>query len=348
MQKLAENIVTIIKDYHNYCDFQFAPDHIINWANQFYETDREFILQEFLHLLNQGIYISELQARKLLVERIEKLSAQYGFSKQVSFLTNTEFLAIQPTDKSQGYLLKILDEELQKKYGIGLAQCGAASKKYVVYIDDVLATGGTVFNDCLGWLQSKATDAETNLDKVLSNEKVLIVTVFCLHNWANIKWRFRVALKNEGILKKIQLLSDYEIQNHPAFLNQRLNFTYPLAEQPQTVLDYFNNLNASSNASAAFRNVNKPLTETFFSSPANRIRFENILLQKGVELLQKAASLKPNHRPLGATFPSYKTLGTGTLFFTWRNISNTTPIVFWWKAGGWEPLFPLYRRGLVV
>jgi glutamate-1-semialdehyde aminotransferase len=71
IQKLTENIVAIIKDYHNYCGFQFTTDHIINWVNQFDESDREFILAELLHLLQQGIYISEEKAKQLLIARIE-------------------------------------------------------------------------------------------------------------------------------------------------------------------------------------------------------------------------------------------------------------------------------------
>ena len=63
----------------------------------------------------------------------------------------------------------------------------------------------------------------------------------------------------------------------------------------------------------------------------NRNKFEKIILDKGLELLQKVKKEKPDprKRPLGDTVKSHKTLGTGTLFFTWRNISNTCPIIFW-------------------
>jgi hypothetical protein len=97
----------------------------------------------------------------------------------------------------------------------------------------------------------------------------------------------------------------------------------------------------------AYRKNNIPIKEQFFSSKSNRIRFENIMLMKGIELLGGVKKLKINHRPLGVTNPTKKIFGTGTLFFTWRNISNTTPIVFWWKITGsdWYPLFPLINRG---
>jgi hypothetical protein len=346
LEKTIAEILSIISDYHNHRGFQFSVAHILSWSNQFKEGDREFILQELLHLLRQGIYISEKKGRTLLITRIETLSKRFGFAKPILFLANTEFLRLQSSGKSQDILLQLLNEELIEKYGMGLAQCGTISKKYAVYLDDVLATGNTIFGDLSDWLPIPAGDGESNLEKVIKREKILVVSVFCLHLWHTVDWRLKIKLGKDEILRKILYFRDYEIQNHPKFVNQRLNFAYPVAQQPQQVLDYLGGLDATAHEAVAFRKENLPTTETFYSSAANRIRFENILLHYGIELLGKAATLKPNHRPLGATFPSYKTFGTGTLFFTWRNISNTSPIVFWWEAGGWRPFFPLFGRGL--
>lgn len=348
MNQLAQNIVPIIKDYHNYLGFQFTEDYVINWANQFDEADREFVLQELLHLLNQPhIYISEDKARQLLIRRIERLSAIYGVSKTVSFLANADILSLQGETKSQTVLLKLLHEELQKKYGIGPAQCGTASKKYAVYIDDVLATGGSLYRDMNTWLPQKDSDGKTNLDKVVSGEIFLSISHFCSHNGNTTLWRLKEGFKKDAILKKLKCYCDYEIQNHLTFPNQKFNFTYPVASQDKEVTTYFNSLPeyAHKHEEKAFRKPDTPANETFFSSVENRVRFENILLAKGIELLNNAKYKHDNHRPLGATIPSYKILGTGTLFFTWRNISNTTPIVFWWSSPGWSPLFPLYKRG---
>ena len=348
MNLLAQHIVAIIKDYHNYLGFQFTEEHIINWVNQFDEADREFILQEFLHLLNQQlIYISEENAKLLLLRRIERLAVINGFSKTVSFLANVDILSLQDEDKSQTVLLRLLDEELQKKYGIGLAQCGTVSKKYAVYIDDVLATGGSVYRDMNKWLPIEDEEGKTNLDKIVSGETVLSISHFCNHNGNTTLWRLKEGFKKDAILKKVKCYCDYEIQNHLTFLNQRFNFTYPVANQDEFVSKYFDSLPeyAHKKEDKAFRNPDTPKNENFFSSPENRVRFENILLNKGIELLNNARSKQDNHRPLGATIPSYRILGTGTVFFTWRNISNTTPIVFWWKSADWSPLFPLYKRG---
>ena len=94
------------------------------------------------------------------------------------------------------------------------------------------------------------------------------------------------------------------------------------------------------NAHLAFRNPEYPKEEKFFSSEENRIRYENILLKKGIDIINDTDNLNVNTRPLGLTPPSHKTLGTGSHFFSWRNISNTSPLVFWWETNGWVPLFP--------
>lgn len=346
MNDLAEQISEILCDYHSHKGFNFDPKHVLNWVSQFPENDQKFLLTEFLHILKKGTYVNEQKARELLISNIEAMTVRFRFRKPIDFLANTTFLTLQPKGKSQDILLAILDEELQKKYGVSLKQCGSASERYSVYVDDILATGGTVFRDCVAWLALKNTDETTNLDRVISNKTTLIICVFCRHNWSSPNYRLKLHL-NKEIDSKILFHENYTVENHPNFPTSRFNFAYPTADQPDYVIQYWENLAATNKQESAFRKPLRPSRETFFSSAENRNRFENILLHKGIELLLKAQKLKPNHRPLGAVTPSYKTLGTGTLFFTWRNISNTTPIVFWWAApgAGWYPLFPLHQRG---
>lgn len=83
--------------------------------------------------------------------------------------------------------------------------------------------------------------------------------------------------------------------------------------------------------------------EEFFTSAENRVKLENIFLSKGIEILKRANVHKYNIRPLGFALPASKTFGFGALFFTWRNIPNNTPLVFWYRGGGFEPLFENVR-----
>ncbi|WP_462254195.1 phosphoribosyltransferase-like protein, partial [Ferruginibacter sp.] len=249
-----------------------------------------------------------------------------------------------------------LDDELQKRYQIELKNCGTKSKKYALYVDDILVSGNTIYNDLAGhkdyrteeyipgWLEFKNEDGLTNAQKVIAKEKIVIINVFCLHTWNDIEWRLKKKFGDE-IRNKIRYYYYYKVQNLRIFNNQKLNFAYPAPTDNENIKKYFNSINETSFGEVAFRKKGTPAVESFFSSPENRIRFENILLEEGVKLFDKVDKLKRVQRPLGITVPFHKTLGTGTLFFTWRNISNTTPIVFWWDNHGWYFLFELKNRG---
>ena len=69
-------------------------------------------------------------------------------------------------------------------------------------------------------------------------------------------------------------------------------------------------------------------------------RLERIFLEKGIEILDNTESkAKQQMRALGYSLPSYKDFGFGALCFTWRNVPNNTPLVFWYAGGGFYPLF---------
>jgi hypothetical protein len=170
-----------------------------------------------------------------------------------------------------------------------------------------------------------------------------------LHSWGFINSEFRLIKEfDENIRKRIKWFQCYEIQNQLKGHNQKLNLMIPVEEgQPKEVLAYLNSLEeATSNADRAFRKPTQPSKEELFSSPENRERIENIFLKKGVELLKGVKKLNVKQlRPLGYTVKSHKTFGLGTLFFTYRNIPNNCPIVFWWGSNNWQPLFILKNRG---
>lgn len=349
MEDLAKSIVDILYDYHNEHDFTFTTNHVLKWVSQFDENDQEFILKEFLHLLqNDGVYIDEKKARKLLITRIVHLSNRFKFKNPVEFLKNVEFVVMQQEPKSQWAILKMLEQELKCHFTIDFSHCGSVSKRFSIYLDDVIATGGRVYEDCKKWLEQVNDDNETNYQKVVEKNKILIVSVFCKHTWANTDWRLK-NIFGDKILNKIEYISDYYVYNHP-IKKQQFNFAYPINQNNLIVDKYLQQIEDKAkyknNKQHAFRNPSLPEKEVFFSSPENRVRFENILVMEGIKILGKTIGrLGPNHRPLGDGPPSFMTLGTGTFFFTWRNISNTSPLVFWWKAH-WFPLFPVIGRGV--
>jgi len=347
LEELIRDIFSIIHDYH--CDesAQLKEEDVANWINQFDEKDRAFFLQEFLHLLKQGIYISKEQAKIKLYDNLLILYKKLGYSDLSRFIKETRFFNIQKEGKSQPELLKILSSLLNEKNGLLLNPNGERLIKNYVYLDDIIATGKTVRKDLNNWLQEKDVDGVIFAEKVKMGAIQCVVSTFCSHTWAesNIHWIFKCNYGSEVFLKFPIFIASYNIENsvHPS---SHLNFAYPHYNK-EIAESYFSTLTGSYHEDKAFRAIGTPKTEVFYSTPANRERFENIMLSKGIGILEKVKQKNPAHRPLGATNPSNKTLGTGTLFFTWRNISNTCPLIFWWDnpSHGWKGLFPLKNRG---
>lgn len=349
MEALADSIIEIISDYQNEEGIQLTRQDVLNWAAQFDEPDREFVLTEFLHLLNQGIYVSRSRAKEMLYEHLVSWAQQWKYSNLTDFLKETSFLNMQKAGKSQPALIVLLKEILQEHNLLVFNEGVIPGFKNYIYFDDILATGNTIYNDTSAFLFVIAEDEKRFADLLLSDKIRFGVSVFCAQTWGLGKTQFRL-MKTFGdeIKSKIIFRRTYEIQNHPIFSNQLLNNIYPQLPQPSEVTIYLESLHAVKDAEFAFRGVNKPITEKFFSSPKNRVRFENIILQKGLQIIANIQSQpSPGLRPLGFTSPSHKILGLGTLFFTWRNIPNNCPLVFWWRVPThpFRGLFPLKGRG---
>lgn len=355
MNELIEQLVTIIGDYRKE-DIGFLYQtkidkaHIQQWINQFDKEDQEFILSELLHLMPNS-YLTKENTLKILSGGFEVLRKDFGYENIANFLNETKFLDCQENQKSQKIFLQYIDELLKADYNISLEDCGKGDIKNWIYFDDVLASGGTFRNNI--------TDEINNFGKEeFKDSEIRIIGFFViLHTWATNNVPF--SLKNDlgfDLGKRLKFYRVTEIDNnpniHPFYRpNPKFNNLYPVEselglEVLQFIDDSFERTYDMRNEKYAFRNPKYPKEEKFFSSPENRIRYENILLQKGFEIINSIDNLTARSlRPLGMTPPSYKTLGTGTHFFTWRNISNTCPIVFWWGANNWHALFPVKNRG---
>jgi len=347
MQELAEQIFEILKDYH--CDYpdtkhKMSVEHILKWAKQF-GNDAEFILTELRHFL-RNVYVSKKKAISILEEQLEFLKGRYKYSSMDEFIKNTYFIDVQKEEKSQKEILVLVKEILQKDYKIDYDSLQQTpSKKHYIYFDDILATGNTIFKNLKSIFDS-------NLLDFTNGNKTINICLFCCHTLGCEKTLLRLKREYGDTISKVSScdLCYYLVENRMD-PSERLNCAYPIDKQSSKISEYIKNLNTDySKSPPIFRLEDLPLEETFFSSKENRNKFEKIILDKGLELLQKVKKENPDprKRPLGDTVKSYKTLGTGTLFFTWRNISNTCPIVFWWDVSGhnWIPLFSLKNRGI--
>ena len=347
MEIIANKIYQIIKDYRNDDGIFLTKNDILLWAKQFGE-DAEFMLNEIHHILPQ-VYISKQKAKQLLNKHIRKLISDYRYNHHTEFLMDTEFIDIQQNFKSQKAILDLINEVLLEQFGETYKTYLTYPKKNFAYFDDILATGGTIGKDLINWLRLTDLQGIENFKKIENNTYRLSINLFAVHVWGKEMQRFRIKKEFDDVISKnIKWYWDIEIQNHLKFDKQTLNIAIPTEEQPRNIKLYLASLTALKYEDYAYRKLNEPINEVFFTSSINRIRYENILLQKGLEIINMIkGEIKPNIRPLGLINPNYKTYGLGTHFFTWRNIPNNSPLVFWWQVFGhqWKPLFPVANRG---
>lgn len=339
---MKESIIAIfsqIQDYRKHDGVKITEQDIEIWALQFGD-DAEFVLSEFAHLLPQ-VYVSLPKAKEFIRSHLNSLCLKWGYGKDAeTFLQDTSFLSTQAKGKSQTAILELLDEVLNDKGYKKIEEYSNFPKKNFVYLDDLFASGGTFRIFILSWLP-KQQQAITN------KEIKFAACFFALHTWNE------ELLRNEIIRKfgtKINdfclILQNIKIENHLGRNGEKLNLAIP-DKSLRPLQHYEFPATATRHGNFAFRPSSMPSTETFFTNAENRIRYEKILLEKGIEIINKVEAPRDNLRPLGLIYPDYKTFGLGTHFFTWRNIPNNSPLVFWWGGEGhlWKPLFPLFNRG---
>ena len=352
MQELARQISEIIQCYRKddidgLCyNTEMTPEHVITWVNQFDENDKEFLLSELLHILPYG-YFSKGYISQRLRRGLENISTSLGYEGIYDLFLETEIICRQDSHKSQNELLCLVNEIIKDMFNKNITDIPLNNVKYWLYVDDLLASGGTFKKDIINEVESY------NITKDFKNSNIKIICLFIgLHNlgWENALYSLN---KKFGwdISNRIKGYRHLSIQNNVKNSDSKLNIAYPKESEEglkflKFIEDAFLRNYPMRNEKIAFRPSNLPVKEEFYSSPQARDRYESILLKKGIELIYNIENITVESiRPLGMTNPSNKTLGTGSHFFTWRNISNTCPIVFWWEANGWYPLFPVKNRG---
>lgn len=346
-RQLVESIFNKIKDFRKEEGVAITIDDIEEWAQQF-GNDADFMLLETDNILNKT-YLTKEEAIQLFRNYIQEHIKRYKYVDISDYLKEVCFLRLQPNGKSQSIIVEIIEEIIRTDYGLNMTEYDSYPKKLFIYVDDVLITGGTLLKDLSRWLN------EDNRIKAINNKEIILeINLIVEHRFGLEMMLYQLEKFNcpELNVKNIRIWHFYEVENHLKLPyiwgGQKLNaVAIPIKESlSKEAINYWESLNADRHAEYAFRPENRPLIENFFTSAENRIRFECILIEKGLYIINQIQGVvKPNIRPLGFIYPSYKTLGVGSLFFTWRNVPNNAPLVFWWDVPGhnWKPLFPAKR-----
>ncbi|ELR71144.1 hypothetical protein C900_02948 [Fulvivirga imtechensis AK7] len=344
--ELAQSLRQIIIDYQAFDgdETQISERNIKTWANQF--NDPLFILTEMNHLLPK-CYVSKKKGIDFFNKELEEVANINNVSKN-ELLKQSSFLNLQGSEKSQAYINELIIESLIDELPKD-SLLNKHNKKFYFYFDDIIATGGTIRRNLKQWLESTESEGEDPIVKKIKDKKIkLYIIVLGLQNWgwANTEYYLMQTVDKQidKLLNKRVLI---EIENHPRFRNQQFNCCYPIKNENEIINTYFNSLEQMQYEASAFRPSNLPIKEEFYSNAANRNKLEQEFLLKGIELLNKLDIVKQNQRPLGFCHPNHKILGCGTMFFSWRNIPNNSPLVFWWNVPGhnWTPLFNVINRG---
>jgi len=356
MDALIKRILDAVPDYRINAGFSLTEEKITEWIMQFNKSDRDFVLDEMGNIFEKR-YLSEDTAKDSMEEIIKALKKDLGYSSEVDLLLNSYFLDLQEDGKSQKILLGFFDEFIQTKYGIKLKDCGKTSRTNLIYLDDILCTGNTVYWDLVKWLSLKDGKGISTFDKVYKRNSKIILIYFIEHKLNSDVLRRKFWYFNHYLpdMVKQYYFDDYLVNNDYREANASLNFAFPLKEfLSKKAREYGNGIHEDVNELCTrkgfdirgrfCREENTPKKEILFSNNDNRNRFENILIDTGLKILNSVNNIrKKNIRPLGYDLPTYKSFGFGTLSFTWRNIPNTSPIVFWYKTRDWNPLFE--KRG---
>ncbi len=359
MEQLITSIYQTLEDYRadeNRPLVRMTTDRIRNWINQFDNELRIPILTELDNIFKKR-YCSKSKVKDFLDQVIQVLTKDFAFKSATEFLKNSDFLNLQPEGKSQRIMLSLLDELIQEKYELSLADCGTTSKKYSIYIDDILCTGLTLISDIKEWSEQIYVGNKTNGQAVADNSTTLVFAYVFIHekNYRKKVAEMRHKISND-VSSKHKMYRLIEIENGVTH-SSKIDLILPLEEgQTDRVKEYqaeiTNRVDQRANEKGwktgpneFYRPVNLPTNEDFFTSVQNRKIVENAFLQKGIQILDNANSQIPNMRALGYSLPSLKDFGFGALCFTWRNVPNNAPLVFWYSGGGFTPLFKVTRGG---
>lgn len=346
MQHLIDDIYQLIKDYRQE-DGKMTFNRVELWIKQFPESDRIFVLTELKSILAQR-YFSKHTITQGLESIIRAVAKILGFTDPSDFLKVATFIDHQPEGKSQKDFLALLKEISQSKFGLNPFSHNTTMPRFFIYLDDMLCTGDTLFKGLAkiegeekrGWLYQKIGD-QTHLEYLITSNAKILILYFVIHklNYDKFKYRLKAQLQQD-IGSHYDAYSFKWVENNFNNPNSKLDFLFPLKEnQPQNILDFSNALNVPFDF-GVYRSAGRPTSETFFSSEANRNRFENIMLHQSMKLYDLAGlNRNARMRPLGYGLISHKNLGFGTLCFTYRNVPFNTPLVFWYPYHDWLPLF---------
>ncbi|MBU6267826.1 MAG: hypothetical protein KGN34_09820 [Sphingomonadales bacterium] len=318
-QELCDKVSAIIADYRR---GEIAPPdgaHVARWIDQFPGPVRDPLLVEMAHVLERTY------ARKAAVTGFLKnlvTSRELVGDDPKAFWAGVRFLRLQQAGNSQRDMLALFDNALSDAVGLKVADCGASGARSFVYLDDAIYSGGRAKSDIIRWIENDAPPQ--------AKVAVIVMAIHTLGEWfAN--GDIAKATQAAGKTIEVTWWRAMTIEDRKAYIanSDVLRPTAIPAEAAAYV--------AGLGAPPVLRTGAAIGTLGIFSSGAGRALVEREFLKAGVRVRRMCDLLPQQMRPLGCTW--MKTTGFGSMFVTYRNCANNTPLVLW-AGNPWYPLFP--------
>lgn len=306
-----------------------------SWLNQFGE-EADFVLSETVLLMKER-YLSRSKALGFLDATVRYLL------KNDLIGNNISLLSIQKTGRSQRDLISLFSE-------IPSAPSFTVNevRPNFIYLDDCCFTGTTVLRDLKNWL-NLLNGSKTNL-QILKNGKTTLHLVFFFLHYPKLRGRLYHLFKAHDCLEAFERMKIASV--HELDMDDRCIPLSIYHEQFDGFKDYMEerheqNISKYGGERPELYYTDKHKSHVPFSSVDARSKYDMIMLSKSIEILNKAKNRLDWLPPLGYTQKTERSFGFGAYAFTWRNVPNNTPLVFWYKGGGHIPLFEKAERGAV-
>jgi hypothetical protein len=334
--ELLESIAKTVQDYRSGEIPAISANRVDRWISQFEVNEQNQILYELDFILKKS-YFSRQKTISFLNSVLE-LSEIFG-DNIFNGVLRTQFLNIQRKGTSQKDLLKLGGSIFSSKYNINHSLTSTTRNPCAyIYLDDCLFTGNTVFYDLKKWIE----------DSNILNTKIHLVFLAIYSNgFQYVDKRLNSTFQQRNIIFEFWRMTEFNNlvnQNYDAFWSQEIN------DDP-----YVNNFVDIVKANADLKGWRPRLfrpnygsdNESYFSSSQKRDLIEKAFLKKGAYLCSLPQQRQASMRPMG--YENLESLGFGSTFITYRNISNNCPLVLWWgdtnyptshPFSRWYPLFP--------
>lgn len=317
---LAKSFADKIADYREGEIPQRTPKHVERWIQQFPEAVQKPILKELNHVF-ENTYITRDNVEQFLT-RLAVNEKLCGNSPK-DYWKNAGILCIQQGGNSQKEMLSTFGNAVKEKLDLDINECDGKSNTFI-YLDDGVFSGNRILNDLRAWIASDAP-----------KECVVNVLVIVLHaggQWYATK-ELKKTCKEVGKSISFKWWRLLEIEDRRTYTDSS-DVLRPtsLPDDEET-----NKYLATLSYPQTYRQPGSIGGNKFFSSEEGRNLLEQELLKAGVKIRTMPHNFSDYHRPLG--YGRLQTFGFGSLFVTYRNCPNNTPLAFW-ASNPWIPLFP--------